>query len=105
MAWLILVAAGALEVVWAVALKQADGFTRPLPSAIGLVTAATSLLLLSLALRSLPAGTAYAVWVGIGIVGVAVVGIVAMGEDGGALRLGFLALILVGVVGLRLATD
>jgi len=100
-AWLLLIVAGLLEVVWAIALKHADGFTRLLPSALGIGAATVSLLMLSLALRSLPAGTAYAVWVGIGIVGVAGAGMIAMGEDAGAARIGFLALILVGVAGLR----
>jgi len=102
-AWLLLIVAGLLEVVWAIALKHADGFTRLLPSALGIGAATVSLLMLSLALRSLPAGTAYAVWVGIGIVGVAAAGMIAMGEDAGAARIGFLALILVGVAGLRVA--
>ena len=101
MAWLLLIVAGLLEVVWAIALKHADGFTRLLPSALGIGAATVSLLMLSLALRTLPAGTAYAVWVGIGIVGVAGAGMIAMGEDAGAARIGFLALILVGVAGLR----
>ena len=104
MAWVILLGAGLLEIVWAVALKQADGFSRLWPSVLGVGTAATSLLLLSVALRSLPAGTAYAVWVGVGIVGVAVVGMLAMGEEAGLARLGFLALILAGIVGLWVAT-
>jgi quaternary ammonium compound-resistance protein SugE len=102
MAWLILLAAGLLEIVWAVALKQADGFTRLWPSVLGLAAAGLSLFLLSQALRSLPAATAYAVWVGVGIVGVALVGILALGEDASLTRLGFLALILVGIAGLRL---
>jgi quaternary ammonium compound-resistance protein SugE len=101
MAWLILAAAGLLEVVWAVALKQADGFTRLWPSVLGLGAAGLSLFMLSVALRSLPAATAYAVWVGIGIVGVALVGILALGEDAGLARLGFLALIFIGIAGLR----
>jgi len=101
MAWLLLIVAGLLEVVWAIALKHADGFTRLLPSVLGIGAATVSLLMLSLALRTLPAGTAYAVWVGIGIVGVAAVGMIATGEDTGAARIGFLALILVGVAGLR----
>jgi quaternary ammonium compound-resistance protein SugE len=102
MAWLILVAAGLLEIVWAVALKQADGFTRLWPSALGLAAAGLSLFMLSQALRSLPAATAYAVWVGVGIVGVALVGILALGEDASLARLGFLTLIFVGIAGLRL---
>ena len=71
MAWLFLVAAGLLEIVWAIALKQSDGFTRLWPSVIGISTALASFLLLTMALRHLPVGTAYAVWVGIGAIGVA----------------------------------
>jgi quaternary ammonium compound-resistance protein SugE len=100
-AWIVLAAAGLLEVVWAVALKQADGFTRLWPSLLGLAAASVSLFMLSVALRSLPAATAYAVWVGIGIVGVALVGILALGEEASLARVGFLALIFMGVVGLR----
>ena len=102
MAWLILAAAGLLEVVWAVALKQAEGFTRLWPSVLGLAAAGLSLFMLSVALRTLPAATAYAVWVGIGIVGVALVGILALGEDAGLARLACLALIFIGIVGLRI---
>jgi quaternary ammonium compound-resistance protein SugE len=102
MAWLLLAAAGLLEVVWAIALKQADGFTRLWPSVLGLAAAAVSLFLLSLALRTLPTATAYAVWVGIGIVGVALVGILALGENASLPRLGFLGLIFIGIAGLRL---
>jgi quaternary ammonium compound-resistance protein SugE len=103
MAWVILVGAGLLEIVWATALKEAHGFSRPLPSAIGLAAAALSLFLLSLALRSLPVGTAYAVWTGIGAFGVAVIGMVALGEHATPARVGFLAMIVVGVIGLRFA--
>jgi quaternary ammonium compound-resistance protein SugE len=102
MGWVLLVAAGLLEIVWATALKHADGFTRPVPSAIGIATAAASFYLLALALKSLPVGTAYAAWVGIGTAGVAVAGIVAFGEPASPARLGCLALILAGVAGLKL---
>ena len=102
MAWTVLVGAGLLEIVWAIALKHADGFTRFWPSAIGLAAAVVSFVLLSTALRSLPVGTAYAVWVGIGALGVAITGIVALGESVSLLRMGLLALILIGVVGLKL---
>lgn len=102
MAWILLVGAALLEVVWAVALKQADGFTRFWPSAVGVTAAVASLVMLTTALRSLPVGTAYAVWVGLGAFGVALTGIVALGESASLLRLGALALILVGVIGLRL---
>ena len=101
LAWVILVGAGLLEIVWAIALKFADGFTRFWPSAIGLVAAVASFVMLSLALKSLPVGTAYAVWVGIGVFGVAMAGMIALGESVSILRLAFLALILVGVIGLK----
>jgi quaternary ammonium compound-resistance protein SugE len=102
MAWLILLGAGLLEIVWAIALKQSEGFTRLWPSVIGLVAAWASFLMLAQALKSLPVGTAYAIWVGIGAVGVAAVGIVALGESAAPARLGFLALILIGIIGLKL---
>ncbi|WP_246001951.1 DMT family transporter [Allorhizocola rhizosphaerae] len=101
-AWLILITAGLLEIVWAISLKNADGFTRLWPSIIGITTAWISFALLSFALKSLPVGTAYAVWVGIGAVGVATVGILLLGEEVSALRLSFLAMITIGIVGLRL---
>lgn len=101
-AWLLLVAAGLLEVVWALALKQTAGFTRFWPSVLGVSAAVVSFVMLTFALRSLPVGTAYAVWVGIGSLGVAVAGIVALGEALTIARVGFLALILAGVIGLRL---
>jgi quaternary ammonium compound-resistance protein SugE len=101
-AWLLLITAGLLEIVWAIALKNADGFTRLWPSVIGVTTAWISFALLTFALRSLPVGTAYAVWVGIGAVGVVAVGILFLGEHLSALRLIFLAMITVGIVGLRL---
>lgn len=97
-AWLLLIAAGALEIVWAVALEQAQGFTRLWPSMIGLSAATISFVLLSLALRVLPVGTSYAVWVGIGVVGVAGYGIVFNGESASIVRLLAIFLILVAVV-------
>jgi quaternary ammonium compound-resistance protein SugE len=102
MAWAILIGAGLLEIVWAITLKYTDGFTRFWPSAIGLAAAVTSFAMLSVALKSLPVGTAYAVWVGIGAVGVAMAGILALGESASPLRLGILALILVGIIGLKI---
>ncbi|MDH5824685.1 multidrug efflux SMR transporter [Luteimonas sp. RD2P54] len=101
LAWTLLIAAGLLEIVWAIALKQSEGFTRLWPATIGLTTAAISFVMLTLALRDLPAGTAYAIWVGIGALGVAVVGIVALGESASPARLACLALILLGVIGLK----
>jgi quaternary ammonium compound-resistance protein SugE len=102
MAWLLLVSAGLLEIVWATALKQSDGFTRLWPSIVGVGGALLSFILLAIALRHLPAGTGYAVWVGIGAVGVAAAGIILLGEAVSAGRLLFLSLIVVGIVGLRL---
>src|SRR5262249_58978198 len=88
-AWTILIGAGLLEIVWDIALKFADGFTRFWPSTIGLAAAVTSFVMLSVALKSLPVGTAYAVWVGIGAFGVAIVGMLALGESASVLRLTF----------------
>lgn len=102
MAWLILVGAGLLEIVWATALKDAEGFTRLWPSVIGIVFAVVSFVLLAVALKNLPVGTAYAVWVGIGVTGVAIAGMMAFGESVSPFRLGFIAMILVGVIGLRI---
>jgi quaternary ammonium compound-resistance protein SugE len=94
--------AGLLEIVWAVSLKQAAGFTRFWPSAIGIASALVSFVLLTMALKTLPVGTAYAAWVGIGAVGVAAVGMIHFGEAATPVRLLFLALIVVGVVGLKI---
>lgn len=102
MAWMILVGAGLLEIVWATALKDAEGFTRLWPSIIGIVFSLVSFFMLAVALKSLPVGTAYAVWVGIGVSGVAIAGMIAFGESASPLRLGFIALILFGVIGLRI---
>lgn len=102
MPWLILVCAGLLEIVWAIALKQSEGFTRLWPSVIGVGGALISFILLAVAIRQLPAGTGYAVWVGIGAVGVAVAGIVLFGEAVSAARVLFLSIIVLGIVGLRL---
>jgi quaternary ammonium compound-resistance protein SugE len=101
MPWILLAGAGLLEIVWAVALKHADGFTRLLPTTIALAAATLSFFLLSVALRDLPVGTAYAVWVGIGAFGVAITGMVMLGEHVSLARAGFLAAILIGVIGLR----
>ena len=103
LSWILLVIAGLFEVVWAICLKYSAGFTRPWFTA-GTVTAlATSMLLLGFAARSLPIGTAYAVWTGIGAFGTAVLGMWLLGESSAALRLLCLALILTGIVGLKLS--
>ena len=104
MTWLILVAAGLLEVVWAVGLKYTDGFTRLYPTLLTGAAMIGSVLLLGLALRQLPLGTAYAVWTGIGTVGTAVVGMLVLGEPAGALRIACIGLIVAGIVGLKLLT-
>ncbi|MEU4738944.1 multidrug efflux SMR transporter [Actinosynnema sp. NPDC023658] len=103
MAWVLLIGAALLEVVWATALGRSEGFTRPWPTTIGIVGAVASFVLLTIAMRDLPVGTAYAVWVGLGAVGVVLLGIIVSGESASPLRLACLALIVVGVVGLKLA--
>jgi len=100
-AWSLLVAAGLLEIVWAVLLKQTEGFTRAGPSALAVATAALSFYLLSRAMAALPTSTAYAVWVGIGIGGVALFGMLALNEPAGLLRLACIGLIVAGVLGLQ----
>ncbi len=102
MAWLILLVAGLFEVGWAVGLKYSAGFTRLWPSLGTVAAMAISLGLLGLALRSLPLGTAYAVWTGIGTVGTALLGIALLGESADPLRLICIGLIVAGIVGLKL---
>ena len=104
MAWAILVAAGLLEVGWAVGLKYSAGFTRLWPSVGTAVALAGSMFLLAVSLRTLPLGTAYAVWTGIGTVGTAVLGIVLFREPATVMRLTCIALIVAGILGLRFAT-
>lgn len=103
MAWAWLILAGALEVVWAVGLKYTAGFTRLAPSALTLAAMAASVYFLALAVRAIPIGTAYAVWTGIGAAGVAALGILLFDEPRTAARLGSIALIVAGIVGLRLS--
>ncbi len=102
MAWLYLFIAGLFEVGWAIGLKYTQGFTRLVPTVLTLASMAVSLGLLGLALKSLPVGTAYAVWTGIGTVGTAILGIVVLGEPATALRLACIGLIVAGIVGLKL---
>jgi quaternary ammonium compound-resistance protein SugE len=102
MAWVILAVAGLLEMAWAVLLKRSDGFTRPGPSAGFVISLALSMYLLAVALRSLPVGTAYAVWTGIGAAGTAVVGMVWLGESRDPLKILSLLLLIAGIVGLQL---
>ncbi|PNG21142.1 DMT family transporter [Streptomyces cahuitamycinicus] len=101
MAWVLLVVAGLLEVGWSVGMKYTDGFTRPLPSVLTGAGIVVSMLLLSQAARTLPIGTAYGVWVGIGAAGAAVFGMVVLGEPATAARIFFVCLLLVAVVGLK----
>lgn len=103
MNWTILCLAGLFEVAWAIGLKYSDGFTRPWPSIITLLSMGLSVGLLGLAVKTLPLGTAYAVWVGIGAVGTAATGIVLFNEPAGAARLLSLLLIGLGIVGLKLS--
>ena len=104
MPWVILFVAGLLEMAWAVGLKYSHGFTRLWPSVFTIIAMIGSLGLLGLALKSLPLGTAYAVWTGVGALGTAILGIILFGESTSALRLASMALILAGLVGLKLAS-
>jgi quaternary ammonium compound-resistance protein SugE len=104
MAWLLLVIAGLLETGWAIGLKYTEGFTRLWPTVGTVLAMIASLGLLGVAMKSLPVGTAYSVWVGIGAVGTVVLGIVLLGESADAARLISVALIVAGIVGLKLAT-
>ncbi len=105
MSWIMLVAAGLLEVVWAIAMKRSDGFTRLPETVVFVVAAIASVVLLSRALRELPVGTGYAVWTGIGAVGAAIVGIAWLDESAAPLRLASLALVACGIVGLALSSS
>ncbi|APH71766.1 quaternary ammonium compound efflux SMR transporter SugE [Aquibium oceanicum] len=104
MSWLILFAAGLFEIGWAVGLKYTEGFTRLWPTLATIVSMTVSLALLGLALRTLPLGTAYAVWTGIGTIGTVVLGILLFGESSDAIRLACICLIVAGIVGLKLVT-
>ncbi len=104
MNWLILVLAGLFEVGWAIGLKYTDGFTRPWPTLATVAAMAVSLALLGVAMKSLPVGSAYAIWVGVGAVGTAILGMVLFDEPASAGRLVSLALVLAGIIGLKLFT-
>lgn len=104
MSWFVLFIAGLLEVVWAVGLKYTHGFTRVVPSLITVSAMIVSIVLLSWAMKSLPTGTAYAVWTGIGAVGAAITGILLLGESASPARLVSLGLIVAGIIGLKLST-
>jgi quaternary ammonium compound-resistance protein SugE len=102
MAWLWLLLSGLTEIVWSVSLKYANGFTRLWPTVVVIVSGLVSMALLSLALRGIPMGTAYAVWAGIGAVGVAITGMIMFHESTEMLRLISIAVIIAGIVGLKL---
>lgn len=104
MAWLYLTIAGMLEVVWAIGLKYTEGFTRLTPSLITIVAMVASVWFLALALKTIPVGTGYAIWTGIGAVGTAILGIVLFAEPATAARIGCIALIVAGIFGLKLAS-
>ncbi len=105
MAWAWLILAGLLEVVWAVGLKYTAGFTRPLPSVVTVAAIVGSVYCLALAVRTIPIGTGYAVWTGIGAVGIAVLGMMVFGEPRDLARIGSILLIVAGVAGLKLLTQ
>ncbi len=104
MAWVLLLIAGMLEVGWAIGLKYTEGFTKVWPSVLTLSAMTASVVLLAIAMKSLPVGTSYAIWVGVGAVGTAILGIILFGESANAGRLVSLGLIVAGIVGLKLAT-
>ncbi|MGD9633409.1 MAG: quaternary ammonium compound efflux SMR transporter SugE [Pirellulales bacterium] len=105
MDWLILLVAGLLEVGWAIGLKYTDGFTKFWPSAATAAALIGSMALLSIALRTIPVGTGYAVWTGVGAVGVAIIGMLLLGEPRNPLRIACILLIVLGIVGLKFCGD
>ena len=104
MSWLYLVTAGLFEIVWAVAMKQSDGFTRPVPTIIMLVAMIASFALLSLSMKTLPLGTAYMIWTGIGAVGAFLVGVMLLGEQISAMRIAAAVLLASGIVMMKLSS-
>lgn len=104
MSWIVLIIAGLFEIVWAIGLKYTNGFTRLLPSLLTIGAMAVSMYLLAQAAKTLPIGTAYAVWTGIGAVGAVILGILLLGEPRSLPRIFFLLLILVGIVGLKVTS-
>ena len=104
MAWVYLVLAGLLETGWAVGLKYTDGFTRPIPSILTIIAIAASMLLLAIAARTIPIGTAYSIWVGIGAVGAVTLGIILFDEPKDFARMFFVGLLIISLVGLKLTT-
>jgi quaternary ammonium compound-resistance protein SugE len=104
MSWFLLVAAGLFEIAWAIGLKYTEGFSRLVPSILTLAAMALSVALLGMALKTLPIGTAYAVWTGIGAVGTALLGLILFGESTEPLRLASIGLIVAGIIGLKLVS-
>jgi quaternary ammonium compound-resistance protein SugE len=104
MAWILLIVAGLFEIAWAIGLKYTDGFTRALPTAGTIAAMVISVWLLGIAMKTLPVGTAYSVWVGVGAVGTVILGIILFKEPANALRLISVALVIAGIVGLKFAT-
>jgi quaternary ammonium compound-resistance protein SugE len=104
MAWVLLIVAGLFEIAWAIGLKYTDGFTRPLPTAGTIAAMVISVWLLGIAMKSLPVGTAYSVWVGVGAAGTVILGIILFKEPANALRLASIGLVIAGIVGLKVAT-
>ncbi len=105
MAWLYLVVAGVLEVVWAYSMKLSHGFTKPVASVVTVLTMLASFALLSLAMRALPLGTAYTVWTGIGAVGAFIVGVVVLGEQANVMRIAAAVLIVAGIVLMKISSS
>ncbi len=103
-AWFLLFLAGLAEIGWVIGLKYSEGFTKPVPAVITAVTLVISMVLLGWSVRTLPIGTAYAVWTGIGAVGAAIAGLMLFGESANPMRLACIALIVAGVVGLKLSS-
>jgi quaternary ammonium compound-resistance protein SugE len=104
MAWMLLIVAGLFEIAWAVGLKYTEGLTRPLPTAGTIAALVISVWLLGIAMKTLPVGTAYSVWVGVGAVGTVILGIVLFKEPANALRLASIGLVIAGIIGLKVAT-
>ncbi|MCI5105380.1 MAG: multidrug efflux SMR transporter [Pseudomonadales bacterium] len=104
MNWILLILAGCFEIAWAVGLKYSDGFSRLVPATLTLLSMLISIYLLSLALRSIPLGTGYGVWVGIGAIGTALAGVLLFNESWSLLKVGSLLLVIAGIAGLRLAS-
>ncbi|PVZ89113.1 quaternary ammonium compound-resistance protein SugE [Serratia sp. S1B] len=104
MAWITLIFAGLLEIVWAIGLKYTQGFSRLVPSLITLAAMVASMILLANAMKTLPAGTAYAVWTGIGAVGAAIMGMILLGESANIMRILSLCLIIAGILGLKFSS-